>query len=154
MDSQTDVLVSVLALLTWFCGAFLLRRYSHSCAVGAAEASRRRRPSANSQVYFFSSTNPPTFAGARAKFAGQDFNLRSPCDGGEPWVTAASRAKINLKKVSLARISIGSTQPIPDAGFGQNVLRPLGIGIDLLPKLPHIDPHILRICQIIPQFVE
>jgi hypothetical protein len=51
-------------------------------------------------------------------------------------------------------LSIGSTQPIPDAGFRQNVLRPLRIGLNLLPKLPHIDPHILRVCQIIPQFAE
>jgi hypothetical protein len=47
-------------------------------------------------------------------------------------------AKINPEKA--ARISIGSTQPIPDAGFGQNVLRPLGIGLDLLLVGPRIDP--------------
>ena len=36
----------------------------------------------------------------------------------------------------------------------RDVLRALGIGFDLLPQLPHIDPQILRIGQIIPQLAE
>ena len=46
---------------------------------------------------------------------------------------------------------IRRAQPIADAGFGQDVLRPLGIGLDLLPELAHIDPQILRVGQLVPQ---
>src|SRR5262245_33231142 len=36
-------------------------------------------------------------------------------------------------------------QPIADPGLRQYVMRPLGIGLDLLPQLPHIDPQVLRV---------
>ena len=45
---------------------------------------------------------------------------------------------------------VGRTQPIADAGLGENVLRLFGIGFDLLPQLAHIDPQILRVGQIVP----
>ena len=45
-------------------------------------------------------------------------------------------------------------QAIADPGLGQNVVRPLGIGLDLVPQLPHVDPQILRIGQVVPQFAE
>src|SRR5580704_13167894 len=35
--------------------------------------------------------------------------------------------------------SIGGAQTIADAGLGENVLRPLRVGLDLLAELAHID---------------
>src|SRR4029450_789719 len=45
-------------------------------------------------------------------------------------------------------------QTIANPGFRQFVLRTLGIGFDLLPELPHIDPQVLGIREIIPQLAE
>ena len=46
--------------------------------------------------------------------------------------------------------SIGSAQPIAYTGFGENILRPFGIGFDLLPELAHVDAQILRVGQVVP----
>src|ERR1700740_1381802 len=45
---------------------------------------------------------------------------------------------------------IGSAQSVADAGFGQDVLWPLGVSLDFLAKLTHINPQILGVGQIIP----
>src|ERR1700686_4754019 len=45
-------------------------------------------------------------------------------------------------------------QPISDSGFGQNELRTLRVGFDLLPELSHIDPQILRVGHFVPQFLQ
>jgi hypothetical protein len=50
----------------------------------------------------------------------------------------------------LAMTLVWRAQPVADAGLGEDILRPLGIGFDLLPQLPHINAQILRIGQIIP----
>src|SRR5262249_17891856 len=41
---------------------------------------------------------------------------------------------------SLSPGSIGSAQTIADAGLGENVLRLLRVGLDLLPELAHVYP--------------
>lgn len=46
--------------------------------------------------------------------------------------------------------SVWCPQPVADSGFRQDVLGPLGIDLHLLPELAHIDPQILRVCQIVP----
>src|SRR6202011_1931837 len=45
-------------------------------------------------------------------------------------------------------------QSVADAGFGQDIVRPLRIGLDLLPQLPDVNPQILRVGQIVPQLAE
>ena len=59
----------------------------------------------------------------------------------------SSRAKHR----ALVDTSVRRPQPIADAGLGQDVVRPLGVGLDLLPQLAHIDAQILRVGQIVPQ---
>jgi hypothetical protein len=46
--------------------------------------------------------------------------------------------------------SIRGPQAIADARLGQDELRPLRIGLDLLPELAHIDPQVLRIGHLVP----
>ena len=41
-------------------------------------------------------------------------------------------------------------QAVADAGLGQNIVRALGIGFDLLPELAHIDAQILCVGEVIP----
>src|SRR5258708_26361720 len=41
-------------------------------------------------------------------------------------------------------------QAVTDPGFRQDVLRTLGICFDFLSQLPHIDPQVLRVREIIP----
>ena len=45
-------------------------------------------------------------------------------------------------------------QPIADSRFGENIVRPFRIGFDFLAKLADIDPQILGIGKIIPEFTE
>src|SRR6476646_5598838 len=52
------------------------------------------------------------------------------------------------------QILLRRPEPVADPGFRQYVLRPLGIGLDLLPQLPHIDAQVLRVGEIVPQFAE
>ena len=47
-------------------------------------------------------------------------------------------------------VLIRRSQAIADYGFGQHELRALGIDLDLLAKLAHIDPQILRVGELIP----
>ena len=49
---------------------------------------------------------------------------------------------------------VGRAQTVADAGLGEDILRTLRIGFDLLPQLPHIDAQILRVGQIIPKLAE
>jgi len=58
-----------------------------------------------------------------------------------------------LTPASAGRL-IGGAQPVTDSGFGENVMRALGIGLDLLPKLPDIDAQILRVSEIAPQLAQ
>src|ERR1700752_1248446 len=52
------------------------------------------------------------------------------------------------------RRSIGGAQPVTDSGFCEDVMRALGIGFDLLPKLADIDAQILRVGEIAPQLAQ
>ena len=45
---------------------------------------------------------------------------------------------------------IRGAQAIADTGFGQNISRTFGIGLDLLPELPNINAQILCVRQRIP----
>ena len=54
----------------------------------------------------------------------------------------------------MTQLSYRRAQPIADPGFGEDVLRLLGIGFDLLPQLPHVDAKILGVGQIVPQLAE
>ena len=58
-------------------------------------------------------------------------------------------ATMRKRKRSLRR-----AQPVANAGFGEDILRTLGIGFDLLPELADIDPQILGVGQIIPKLAE
>ena len=53
-----------------------------------------------------------------------------------------------------ALASIRRPQPVADAGLGEDVVRALGIGLDLLPQLAHLDAQILRIGELVPQLAE
>ena len=46
------------------------------------------------------------------------------------------------------------TQPIADAGFGHDVLRPLGVRLDLVAQLAHVHAQVLGICQIVPKLAQ
>jgi hypothetical protein len=52
------------------------------------------------------------------------------------------------------RTSVRGAQPIPDSCVGENVLRSLRVGFNFLAKLPDIDPQVLCVGQLIPQFSE
>src|SRR3989442_15004281 len=73
---------------------------------------------------------------------------------GVPWGHARrawpNRSKYGPRSVFLVR----RPQTVADAGLGQNIVRALGIGFDLLPELPHIDPQVLRVREVIPQLAE
>src|SRR5262249_8867927 len=62
-----------------------------------------------------------------------------------PWTSRGS----TVRTVEL-RCSVRRAQPIADARFGQDVARTLGVGFDLLPELPDIDPQVLRIGEVVP----
>src|SRR5271169_1029632 len=47
---------------------------------------------------------------------------------------------------------VGCTQPIANAGLGQDVFGLFGIGLDLLPQLTHVHAEILGVGQTVPQF--
>src|SRR5215831_2354598 len=49
---------------------------------------------------------------------------------------------------------VRSAQAIADAGLGQHELRSLRISLDLLPELTHIHPEILRVSELVPQFLQ
>src|ERR1700738_5004622 len=53
----------------------------------------------------------------------------------------SSAVRITLMEVG----SAGRAQAIADSGFGEDVLRALRVGFDLLSELPHIDAQILRV---------
>src|SRR5665213_3138555 len=50
--------------------------------------------------------------------------------------------------------SVGSAQPVTDAGFGQDVLGTVWLGLDLLPELADIDAQVLSVCEWGPQLTE
>src|SRR5712672_4224029 len=49
--------------------------------------------------------------------------------------------------------SLRRAQPVADPGLGQDVVRALWIGFDLLPQVPHIAPQRLRIGEVAPEFL-
>src|SRR5665213_2439071 len=50
--------------------------------------------------------------------------------------------------------SVRGAQPVTDAGFGQDVLGTVWLGLDLLPQLADIDAQVLRVGQRIPQLTK
>src|SRR5262249_30876299 len=60
---------------------------------------------------------------------------------------------VQIQERSL-QLLVRRSQPVTDPGLRQYVLRALGVGFDLLPQLPHVDPQVLRVGQIIPELAE
>src|SRR5262249_56417755 len=54
----------------------------------------------------------------------------------------------------LGGLLVGRPQPVTDAGFGHQVVRPLGIRLDLAPQLAHVDAQILRVGWLVPELVQ
>ena len=53
-----------------------------------------------------------------------------------------------------ARPSVGRTKAIADARFSQDILWPFRISFDLLPELANVDPELLGVDGLIPQFAD
>src|ERR1043166_5484228 len=50
--------------------------------------------------------------------------------------------------------SLRRAQAIADAGFGEDILRPLRVGLDLLAQLAPVDAQVLRVGKVAPQLLE
>src|SRR5262249_36746572 len=74
------------------------------------------------------------------------FILRSRCDG-------KSRAALVHNPDRALRL-VGGAQAVADAGLGQQILRALGVPLDLASELAHIDPQILRVGRLVPELLQ
>src|SRR5262245_9648309 len=60
---------------------------------------------------------------------------------------ASGSARRNAQRAIM--FLIRGTQAVADAGLGEDVVRPLVIGLDLLPELAHVHAQILRVREIV-----
>src|SRR6476469_9903473 len=68
-------------------------------------------------------------------------------DDGE---AGSRRRRLSPRQRSL----IPRLQPVPDPRLGQHILWALRIGFDLLAELADVDAQILRIGQLVPEFLQ
>src|SRR5690242_8224941 len=88
------------------------------------------------------------------------FVLYVPCKGSPDdtkvitAVPEGSESPPSWRNVNSQQSSIRRAQAIADTGLGQEQLRTLGIGLDLLAELADINAQILRVGQLIPQLLQ
>ena len=146
-----DVLLDFLA----FFGTFLPARRASDNPIAIAclrlLTLRPERPLFKVPAFFFFIARP-TFADAPLEYfrALRAMKMFSYDTTEIATITEGSRPKPGGRVTRLIR----RAQPIADAGLGQHIVRTFGIGLDLLPELTHIDPQILRIGQLVPQFLQ
>src|SRR5262249_17274895 len=125
---------------------------SARCSTGRASRCSPARPPTTCRSTRCTPRASSRSGARRARGRSLPASRSAPDAGGGSRKTRRNAGCTSLRRSQAS--SIGRAQPIADSGLGEDVVRPLGIGLDLLPQLPHVDPQILRVGEIVPQRAE